>query len=308
MTKRTFGKTGFKVTPLGFGSAPVAYLKTDPERATALLNNILDQGINLLDTAASYPGSEAFLGSAIMHRRSEFVLVSKCGPKQADLPGEAWSRELITATIDRALAQLKTDVIDVMLLHSCDLETLKKGEALGALADARKAGKIRFAGYSGDNETAAWAAEQPDVSVIETSINIADQRNIDTVLPVCARHNVGVLAKRPIANAAWKDIGQQPGMYRDYARQYTERLAKMSLRPSDLGFAGSPAQAWPEIALRFTLSFPQVHCAIIGTTNPENAKANIEAARKGPLPEQAVDKLRAAFRSADPEGQWVGLT
>lgn len=308
MTKRTFGKTGFKVTPLGFGSAPAAYLKPERERAVALLNTILDAGINLLDTAAAYPGSEAFLGESIMHRRSEFILVSKCGQAQDDLPGEAWSRQLILATVDRALQRLRTDAIDVMLLHSCDLETLKKGEALAALVEARKAGKIRFAGYSGDNETAAYAAEQPEVAVVETSINIADQRNIDVVLPVCARHNVGVLAKRPIANAAWKEIGQQRGMYQNYARTYTERLAKMDLSPAGVGLKGNGPQAWPELALRFTLSFPQVHCAIIGTTNPDNAKANIEMARRGPLAEPAIDKVRAAFRAADPEGEWTAQT
>ena len=69
-------------------------------------------------------------------------------------------------------------VVDVMLLHSCDLATLQKGEALGALVKARDAGKIRFAGYSGDNEAAAWAAAHPDIAVLETSISIADQRNI----------------------------------------------------------------------------------------------------------------------------------
>ncbi len=308
MTHRTLGRTGLRVFPLGIGTAPAAYLKTDPQAAARLLNFMLDNGVNLIDTAASYPGSEEFLGNHIMHRRDQFVLVSKCGQAFDDVPGEAWSYEVVAATVDRALRRLKTDRLDVMLLHSCDLETLKKGDALRALVDARKAGKVSHVGYSGDNEALAWAAAQPDIEVVETSVSIADQRNIDTGLPVCVQHNVGVLAKRPIANAAWKDLSQQQGMYQKYAADYTERLRKMGVTPADLGFQGDLAQVWPEIALRFTLSQPGVHVAIIGTTREASARANLEAVGKGPLPQEAIDKLRAAFRQTDPDGAWVALS
>src|SRR4051794_26029558 len=158
MTKQPFGKTGFTVTPLGFGAAPVAYLKSDQDRAIAVVNQLLDAGVNLIDTAASYPGSEEFLGQHFAPRRRDFVLVSKCGQKIPEADAPAWSAATIAATVDRALRLLKTDVIDVMLLHSCELDTLKKGEAVAALAKARDAGKIKFAGYSGDNEAAAYAA------------------------------------------------------------------------------------------------------------------------------------------------------
>jgi len=111
-----------------------------------------------------------------------------------------------------------------------------------------------------------------------------------------------------VANAAWKDIDQQPGLYKSYAKTYTERLAKMKLDPAALGVSGPPEKAWPELALRFTLSQPGVHCAIIGTTNPDNARANIAMADKGPLPAEAVRKVREAFRRADPQGAWLGQT
>jgi aryl-alcohol dehydrogenase-like predicted oxidoreductase len=305
MEKRSFGKTGFQVSVLGFGAAPAAYLKADRERVAKMLNDLIDNGMNLVDTAASYPGSEEFLGEAISHRRRDFVLVSKCGTKQPGLEGENWSADLIRQSVERSLRSLKTDYLDVLLLHSCDLATLKKGEALGALVEARKAGKIKFAGYSGDNEAAAYAADLPDVAVIETSINIADQRNIDLVLPKARQNNIGVIAKRPIANAAWKPISNQPGMYQNYAQEYTDRFHQMGLKANELGFKDSD---WPEIALRFTLSQPGVHTAIIGTTNPANAQANLDAANKGPLPAPVVQKIRDAFRNADPSGSWMGQT
>src|SRR5579871_3655445 len=128
MEKITFGKTGYEVSRLGFGSAPMGYLKTEQERANTILNFLLDHGVNLIDTASNYPGSEKAIAEAIGKRRKEFVLVSKCGPALADLPGEAWSAGLISATVDRSLRNLRTNYLDVMLLHSCNLETLQKGE------------------------------------------------------------------------------------------------------------------------------------------------------------------------------------
>ena len=304
-----FGKTGFQVSQLGFGAAPAAYLGTDEQQAVDTINRLLDGGMNVLDTAASYPGSESFLGKHFSARRKDYVLVSKCGGKIPESDAPAWSAALIEASVDRSLRQLNTDVIDVMLLHSCDLKTLQKGEALGALIEARKAGKIRFAGYSGDNEAVAWAAEHPEIAVIEMSVNLVDQINLEQALPHARANDIGVIAKRPIANAGWKDASQQPGMYKSYAAEYTKRFAQLKLTPADVGFGNAPPeQAWPEIALRFTLSFPGVHTAIIGTTNPKHADANLRFVQNGPLPPDVVEKIRAAYRRADPRGQWKGQT
>ncbi len=309
METRPFGRTGFRASVLGFGSAPMGYLKTDRDRAGQVMNVLLDAGVNVIDTAANYPGSEELIAEQIGHRRDQFFLVSKCGTdKTPGISAPAWSAENISETIDRSLRTLKTDRLDAMLLHSCDLRTLQKGEAVGALVKARDAGKIRFAGYSGDNEAAAWAAGRADIAVIETSVSIADQVNIELVLPVTWEHNAGVLAKRPIANAAWKELTAQPGMYASYAKTYTDRLRQMGLDPVALGFGRSGD--WPEIALRFSLSQPGVQCAIIGTTNPENARANVGFAAKGPLPAQAVSRIRDAFERAQKAAndQWLGQT
>ena len=308
MQRRPFGRTGFSVSPLGFGAAPIGFLKTDIQQAGQLLDLLLDAGLNLIDTAAGYAGSEEAIGQTISRRRNDFILVSKCGQKFEDLPGEAWSAQVVSATVERALKRLRTDHLDVMLLHSCDLETLKKGEAMGALAKAREAGKIRFAGYSGDNDAVIYAAGLPDVAVVETSINIVDQANIGGLLPVAQKANLGVIAKRPIANAAWRRIEDQKGMYQDYARPYHERFAAMGLTLDD--FAADNVSDWGELALRFTLSQPGVSSAIIGTTNPANARRNIETASKPPLSPASLQKLRTAFAQAQSRANtpWPALT
>jgi len=242
---------------------------------------------------------------AVGHRRSEYVLISKCGHKVEGIDAEAWSPGLITASIDRSLQRLKTDHLDVMLLHSCDQEVLERGEAVAALVKARGAGKIRFSGYSGDDEAVAYAAALPEIDVVETSINICDQANLNRLLPLAREYDLGVVAKRPIANTAWRRE-EMTGLYRDYAKTYAERLAAMKIRPQDLGFSGP--EDWPEIALRFTLAQSGVHTAIVGTTKKASVEKNIRAVAKGPLPEETVKKICDAFRRAEKESgeTWTG--
>ncbi len=83
------------------------------------------------------------IGEFVAHRRGAFVLVSKCGSSIPHVDVPEWSAEMVTKTVDATLKRLRTDHVDVMLLHSCDQDVLERGEALGALARAREAGKIR---------------------------------------------------------------------------------------------------------------------------------------------------------------------
>lgn len=310
MKRTVLGKTDLSISRLGFGAAPIGFLQTPQAQVDKLVATLLDEGVNFFDTAAMYADAEDKLGIALDGRRDDAVLLTKCGTKEGDLPGEAWSDQLITASIDQSLKRLKTDRLDIVLLHSCDLEVLQQGEAVDALIKAREAGKVSYLGYSGDNQAAAAAAAMDWVDAIEISVNICDQHNIDTVLPICIEHHVGVIAKRPIANAAWNPLNKQRGMYKQYAKTYHDRLSAMAITPHELGYHGHTEIEWPEIALKFTLAIQGVDTAIVGTTSTVNAQANIEAVNKNPLREQAVQKLRQAFKDAErASGEtWVGQT
>ena len=293
---------------MAFGSAPVAYLDRGTQSTGDILNRLLDAGCNLIDTAACYPGAEVMIGDTIAHRRDQYVIVSKCGHAVDDGDGEEWSAALIRASIERSLRRLRTDHLDVMLLHSCDQSTLERDEAWPALQDAKQAGLVRFIGYSGDNEAAAYAATLEGLSVLQLSISIADQRNIDLVLPEAEQRDIAVLAKRPIAEAAWKSPEEQIDVYKTYTAEYHRRLEQMRLDPAALGIDGPIREAWVELALRFTLSQPNAPVAIIGTTNPDHAVANLAIAEKGPLSRDTVRQIRDAFARADPDGTWHGET
>ncbi|BDU77951.1 aldo/keto reductase [Mesoterricola sediminis] len=306
MDQVTFGRTGLRVSRLAFGAGPIGYLGADADRAAEVLGFLLDQGVNVIDTAAAYLGSEELIGGAVAHRRGDFVLLSKCGRKLPDVPGEDWSADVVTRTVDRSLRRLRTDHLDVMLLHTCPLEVLKAGEALGALLRAKEAGKIRFAGYSGDNAAAAYAAELPGVDVLMCSANLVDQANLETALPAAARGGQGVILKRTVANACWKPLEAQEGIYRDYVKPYVDRFKAMGLDPEDLG--GQGPDPWPELALRFSLALAGPHVLSIGTTRRESAEANLRILARGPLPAPAVARIREAFARARGTADWPGLT
>jgi len=318
MTPRPFGATGLRVSPLGFGGAEIGFLETPVDEVRSVLGTLLDAGVNVVDTAAMYRDSESLIGRAIGDRRDEFVLISKYGVAPTDSGETSWDPGFIGRQIDASLANLRTDHLDVALLHSRDLEVLEAGDALGALLAARDAGKVRHVGYSGDNEAATWAAARPEIEVLQTSISVADQANIGAALPVARDHDVAVMVKRPIANAAWRKLEDQRGLYQSYAEQYTRRLASIvdhmdGAARARLGIGGSPesaAAAWPSVALRFTLAQPGVHVAIIGTTNPEHVRANLDAAAGPPLPIEDTQAIRRAFLEAEAAagGHWPGLT
>ena len=297
---RTLGKTGLDVSVLGWGGAPASFLRADAKKTAGVVNALLDAGVNLIDQATMYPGGHELVGEHLRARRDDFVLVSKVGAMSGGK--HDWTDAGIKKHVDDALSTMKVDYVDVMLLHSCPMDVLEADEALGALVDCRESGKIRFCGYSGDNSEAAFACRLPDIAVLETSVSLADQANLDAAVAKATQHGVGVIAKRPIANAAWREIRTREGIYKTYAKEYTERLSKMGLNPRDLN-----CQEWPELALRFTLAQP-VTTAIIGTSDQAHALANVAAVGKGPLPADAVAQVKQAFARARDGQTWPGLT
>src|SRR6266446_3149050 len=258
MEKRQLGKTDMQVSVLGFGGAEIGFQGATEETVARLLKGALDAGLNVIDTGECYEGSEELIGKTVAERRGDYYLFTKCGHPRG-IGSEDWSPDSLLASIERSLRRLRTDRLDLIQLHSCSESVLRKGDAIAALQTAREKGYARYLGYSGDSRAARYAVECGAFDALQTSINIADQEAIDLVLPLAREKGMGVIAKRPIANAAWK-TEHKP--MQSYHHEYWERLRKLKydfLESSDLEKAIG-------IALRFTLSVPSVHTAIVGTT------------------------------------------
>jgi aryl-alcohol dehydrogenase-like predicted oxidoreductase len=296
LEKRRLGRTGLEVTVLGFGGAEVGFQSAEQATVTQLLNSALDAGLNLIDTAECYGSSEELIGNAVAHRRKEFHLFTKCGHASGiDLPD--WDPKLLEQSIERSLQRLKTDHLDLVQLHTCSEEKLRQGDVIAVLQKARDAGKTRFIGYSGDSKAALYAVQCSAFDTLQTSVSIADQECIGLTLPEAVKHDIGVIAKRPIANAAWR-TGSKPD--NGYVHTYWDRLQEL-----DYDFLRGDLNESIATALRFTLSSPGVHTAIVGTANPDRWRSNADLARRGALPADQYEALRARWHTiARPD--WTG--
>lgn len=304
--RRRFGKTDMTVAILGFGSAEIGYERTDQKVVDGILNAALDQGLNVVDTAECYIDAEEQIGRAISHRRKEFHLFTKCGHIKPDgSRGDSWDKAGTLASIERSLKRCKTDVLDLIQLHSCSLDTLKKGECIEALEEAKKQGKVRYIGYSGDSLAAKWAIESGRFDALQTSVNIADQECIDLTLPLAVQKGMAVIAKRPIANAAWRyDTKPDNG----YHVEYWNRLQALNYpfatgdKRQDTGPNGAAGTA-----LRFTAFQPGVTVCIVGTSKPERWRQNAELLRAGKLSDETLKLIRDRWKEvAKPD--WTGQT
>jgi aryl-alcohol dehydrogenase-like predicted oxidoreductase len=295
---RQFGKTDMKVSVLGFGGAEIGFEKASPDVVARLLGDALDAGLNVIDTAECYPNSEELIGQAVSARRKDYYLFTKCGHPETYTQGD-WRPESLLKTIQRSLQRLKTDRVDLVQLHSCSEEELRKGDVINALKEARQKGYTRYIGYSGDSKAAKYAIECGAFDTLQTSVSFADQEAIELTLPLARQRQMGVIAKRPIANAAWRYTSKPENAYH---QTYWERLQKLNYD----WLRANPQQA-ASVALRFTLGVPGVHTAIVGTKNPTRWRENAAILGAGPLPAKDFEVIRARWRAAaDPA--WIGQT
>ncbi len=283
------------VSVLGFGGAEIGFEGAPQADVDALLNAALDSGLNVIDTAECYADSEFKIGQAVSGRRSDFYLFTKCGHSSGfDLPD--WDPKMLTLSIERSLERLQTDCVDLVQLHSCSEQLLRQGDVIDVLLRAKEAGKTRYVGYSGDHLDALYAVESGAFDSLQTSVNIADQECLALTLPKAEESGMGVIAKRPVANVAWRSGNQPPT--NGYYQTYWERLQK--LQYPFLTEADAVATA-----LRFTLSQSAVNVAIVGTKNPSRWAENSAFAQLGRLSDSALQSILKRWAEVS-DADWYG--
>ena len=213
MVLRRLGRTGLLVSPIGFGAFkigrnrgikyPAGYELPDDAAVHRLLNGVLDCGVNYIDTAPAYGLSEERIGKAISPRRKEFVLSTKVGETFED--GRStydFSADAVRASVQRSLKRLKTDVLDVVFIHSDgnDVKILNETDVVATLHDLRDAGHVRAIGFSGKTVEGAHAAlAWADVLMVEHHL---DDRSHEEVMTEAAAPEIdaGVVVKKPLAS------------------------------------------------------------------------------------------------------------
>ena len=295
---RRLGRTGADVTILGYGAMELRGQPHGPaisdDDAGRLLGEVLDGGINLIDTSIDYGRSEELIGRYLGHRRDEYFLASKCGCLLGPPPPGArppfphdYSAANVRAGIEQSLRRLRTDRLDLVQVHmSPSREQMAAEDTIETLASVRAEGKTRFIGMSGilPNLPDHIAMGVFDVFQIPYSVV---QREHEDLITAAAPAGAGTLIRGGAArggpaedkNWAQGPLGLPPG-------EGQRRWASAGM--DDL-LGGMPRL---EFVLRFTLSHPGLSSTIVGTSSVEHLRANLAVARKGPLPADLYDKAR----------------
>jgi aryl-alcohol dehydrogenase-like predicted oxidoreductase len=327
METRVFGNTGLRVGALGFGAAQIGGADVTDLALDRLLGEAFDAGVNVIDTAPMYAASEEKIGRVLRAKREEILIFTKCGlciPHKLSLEGFVprarrklrklwsgtcrqgrsrfddpfyWHPRALERSIDQSLVRLKTDCIDLIQLHGCSEEILRKGDVIEMLQRVREAGKVRFIGYSGDRHAALYAIRCRQFDALQLSINIADQQAIDLAVPLASEQGMGVIAKRPIANAVWRqpEKPENPDHH-----VYWDRLQELGYRWLD-----QPGSL--EMSIRFTLTVPGVNTAILGTSNLDHLRQNLAFAAAGPLENGEFESIRSRWKQVRRQ-DWAGQT
>jgi aryl-alcohol dehydrogenase-like predicted oxidoreductase len=266
---------------------------TDHEDAVRIINNALDAGINLIDTADVYSGgeSEEIVGKAIRTRRDDVVLATKFGlPMGADPNQRGASRRWIVRSVENSLRRLGTDHLDLYQLHRPDHDT-DQAETLSALSDLVQAGKILAFGSSMFPAVtiveAQWTAERRGTHRYLTEqcmYSIFTRRPEASVFPVTQRHGLGVLTFSPL-NGGWLS-GRA-----DLATSHRATIRPSSYDPSSptgqakaaaagklAALAAEAGMTVPHLATAFVLAHPAVTSVIIGPRTQEQLDSLLSGA------------------------------
>jgi aryl-alcohol dehydrogenase-like predicted oxidoreductase len=295
LAKRKLGRTGLEVTILGYGAMELRGAPRGPEltdeNAERLLNGVLDAGINFIDTSIDYGRSEERIGRFIAHRRQEYYLASKCGCVVGGAQGEhVHTAANIRHGIENSLRLLKTDYLDLVQFHRS--LTLTEFEAEGALQEVLKLkaeGKVRFIGVSGVLPNLAQQIESGVFDAFQIPYS-ALQREHEDVIGQAAAAGAGTIIRGGVARGAPDDWQRTYYMVPSATLQDRWQLARLD----DL-LDGSTRI---DFTLRFTLSHPGLHTAIVGTSKLAHVQANVRAAKLGPLPASILAEAKRRLSQA----------
>lgn len=300
---RTIGP--FTVSAIGLGCMNLSHAYGVPpsaEDGARLLNEALDLGYTLLDTAALYGGgeNERLIGRAVMHRRAEFTLSSKCvldlvdGKRILDATPAA-----ITRTLDGALGRLGTDHIDLYYMHRLDRKVPIE-ESVGALVRAKEAGKIGAIGLSEMSaQTIRRAHAVHPIAAVQSEYSPAVRNPEVAVLDACAELGIALVAFSPVARGllagAVHDDSYAEGDIRRPMPRFVEPLLSQNLKTvADFDALAAQAGLTPaQLALGWVLAQRPFTVPIPGTTSLAHLAENLAAAER-PLAADlvaAVDRL-----------------
>jgi aryl-alcohol dehydrogenase-like predicted oxidoreductase len=316
MQYRALGRTGLSVSTISFGAWAIggSWGTVDDEESMRTLHAAIDSGVNFIDTADVYGDgrSERLVARLRRERPGEAIHVAtKAGRRLPVQTPEGYSRGNLVDWVDRSLRNLESGPIDLLQLHCPPSPVFRDAGVYGILDDLVTAGKIRHYGVSVERvDEALDAIRHPGVQTVQIIFNMFRLKPAARFFPEAAKQQVGVLARVPLASGMLTGKLSAASQFADDDHRKFNRDGEafdkgetFSGVPYDVGLAAveelrallPSGVTLAQLALRWTLMFDGVTCAIPGARTPDQARANAAAADLPPLDEKSMDAVQRIY-------------
>lgn len=316
MEYRALGRTGMQVSAVSFGAWAIGGSWGAVEDAQSLraLHAAVDGGVNFIDTADVYGDGRSERLVARLRRerpRAAIQVATKAGRRLPRQSPEGYTRENLTAWVDRSLQNLETDALDLLQLHCPHPGVYDRPDVFGFLDELVVAGKVRNYGVSVETvEEAQRAIRHPNVTTVQIIFNMFRLKPAESFFAEAKARQVGILARVPLASGLLTgklrpDSAFAPDDHRHYNRdgQRFDKGETFSGVPYEAGLAAvealrplvPPGATLTQLALRWILMFDAVSCAIPGAKTEAQARENAASADLTPLSESSLASARAVY-------------
>jgi aryl-alcohol dehydrogenase-like predicted oxidoreductase len=316
MEYRELGRTDMRVSAISFGAWAIggSWGEVDDGTSMRALHAAVDAGTNFIDTADVYGDgrSERLVARLRRERPLDTIHVAtKAGRRLPAQTVEGYSRENLTAWVERSLQNLETDAIDLLQLHCPPFDLIRREEVFGILDDLVTAGKLRYYGVSVETvEEALASMRHPNVQTVQIIFNMFRLKPAERVLPEAGARSVGILARVPLASGLLTgklraDTAFAPDDHRRFNRegQAFDKGETLSGVPYETGLAAveelrpfvPPGATLSQLALRWILMFDGVTCAIPGAKTESQARENAAASGLPALSPDTMAALAAVY-------------
>ncbi|MDQ0191674.1 aldo/keto reductase [Paenibacillus wynnii] len=313
MNYRTLGKTGLKISEVGFGAwgiGKTAWIGADDQESLKALDRSIELGLNFIDTAIGYGDghSERLVGEIARKHAGKIYVASKIPPKNGQWPAragvtaeEAFTAEHVIASTEQSLRNLGLETIDIQQFHVWSDEWVGKGDWLEGVQKLKEQGKIRFFGVSiNDHQpnNAIKLIESGLVDTVQVIYNIFEQSPEDMLLPACIKHDIGVIVRVALDEGGLtgkitaetefdKSDFRNHYFKNDRKREVYDRVQQIA---ADLNIS---VDDMAEKALRYVLSHPAVSTVIPGMRSITNVERNMKVGDGLGLSQDQLAKLKA---------------
>jgi aryl-alcohol dehydrogenase-like predicted oxidoreductase len=313
---RPLGRTGWNISPISYGAWAIggdAWGKTDDAESLRSLHRAIDLGVNFIDTADVYGDghSERLIARLRRERKEEIIVATKAGRRLNPHVAAGFTKQNLTAFVERSLRNLDTDALDLLQLHCPPHGVYGMPEVFGILDDLVADGKLRFYGVSVEHvEEALRAARYPNVQSIQIIFNMFRLKPAEELFPVVREKGIGILARVPLASGLLsgklrRDSTFESRDHRNYNRHgeafdvgetfsgvdYDTGLQAVK----ELRALVPPDATMAQLALRWILMFPEVSAAIPGAKDVTQTEDNVRAASLPPLSDDVMQRVRDVY-------------